>query len=116
MLRHVLDPETGHYLWVCPECRESIRLTTLSAVRLVERAGRCQGCRARATFERNPALAAFFLDFWARTDAWPQSSSWLDVVAVSGIHIGGNAHAGSGRLRRLGNSVAGELDLTRQAG
>lgn len=116
MLRHVLDPETGHCLWACPECRETIRLTALSAVRLVGRAGRCQGCRARATLERNPALATFFLDSWARADAWPQSNSWLNAVAVSGIHIGGNAQAGADRLRKVGSSVAGELDLTRQAG
>ncbi len=77
-----LDLQTGEYLWRCPQCGEHIRFPNLLALRLAERAGGCQGCRAKATFERNPGLIGLFLDFWARADAWPQSPSWMEAVPV----------------------------------
>jgi hypothetical protein len=92
-MRHILDPKSGQYQWCCPECGEIIRLSSETAVRLAKRAGRCQGCRARATFKQNPGLVGFFLDFWARADAWPQSASWLDAVPASGVPILGNAYS-----------------------
>ncbi len=82
MVYHI-DPLTGEFLWRCPQCGEHIRFPNLRALYLAERAGGCQGCRAKATFERNPGLIGLFLDFWARTDAWPQSSSWLEAVTAS---------------------------------
>lgn len=77
-----IDPLTGEYLWRCPQCEENMRFPNLLALRLVERAGGCQGCRAKATFEQNPGLIGLFLDFWVRTDAWPQSSSWIEAIQV----------------------------------
>jgi hypothetical protein len=84
-MAQVLDPKTGEYLWRCPECGETIRLSSQMAVCLAVRAGRCQGCRARETFKRNPALASFFLDFWSRADAWPQSDSWMEAMPTAGV-------------------------------
>jgi predicted RNA-binding Zn-ribbon protein involved in translation (DUF1610 family) len=83
----ILDPQTGEYLWHCPECGETIRLSSPAAVRLAEQAGRCQGCRAKATFQQKPELIGLFLDFWVRADAWPQSDSWLDAVSGCGSSI-----------------------------
>jgi hypothetical protein len=81
MVYHI-DPLTGEFLWRCPQCGEHIRFPSLRALYLAERAGGCQGCRARATFERNPGLIGLFLDFWARADAWPKSSSWMEAVPI----------------------------------
>ena len=77
-----LDLQTEEYLWRCPQCRERIRFPNLLGLHLAERAGGCQSCRAKATFERNPGLTGLFLDFWVRTDAWPQSSSWIETIHV----------------------------------
>lgn len=96
----VLDPQTGEYLWRCPECGEIIRLSGPMALCLVQRAGRCQGCRARATFKQNPGLVSFFLDFWARTDAWPQSDSWMAAIPNSGVPVLGNPYAAKRALHR----------------
>ena len=87
-----LDPLTGDVLWRCPQCGESIRFRSELAVLQAERAGGCQGCRAKATFEGNPGLIGFFLDFWAGADAWPQSHSWMAAIPASGISIVGNAY------------------------
>jgi hypothetical protein len=40
----------------------------------------CQGCRAKISFEKNPRLVEVFLDFWCRTDNFPESASWLAAV------------------------------------
>jgi hypothetical protein len=89
----VLNPLTGEYLWRCPRCAETIRLCNEVAVRLAEWAGGCQGCRAKAAFERNPGLVGFFVDFWSRACAWPQSDSWMKAVRGGGISILANAGA-----------------------
>jgi hypothetical protein len=115
-MMYVLDPQTGHYLWRCPECGETIRLTSFSAICLVKRAGCCQGCRARATFERNPGLAGFFLDFWAGADAWPQSASWLEALPAAGVSILGNAYSTGGRLGLRSDCAALRLEQADQAG
>jgi predicted RNA-binding Zn-ribbon protein involved in translation (DUF1610 family) len=82
-MAQIIHPHTGQYLWRCPECGETIRLSNKAAVYLAEQAGRCQGCRAKATFQQKPGLIGFFLDFWARADAWPQSDSWMEAVPAS---------------------------------
>jgi hypothetical protein len=102
----ILDPKAGGYLWRCPKCGETIRLSSQAAVCLAKRTGCCQGCRARVTFEQNPGLVGFFLDFWARTDAWPQSASWMDAIPTSGVSILGNSHSSIGMLRKRGSSAA----------
>ncbi len=78
-----IDPRTGGFLWYCPQCKEYIRFYNLSAMHLAEQAGGCQGCRAKATFERNPGLIGFFLNFWTRADAWPQSHSWIEAIPIT---------------------------------
>ena len=77
-----LDLQTGEYIWRCPQCGEHVRFPNLVALLLAEWAGGCQGCRAKATFERNPGLIGLFLDFWARSDAWPHSFSWTEAVTT----------------------------------
>ena len=86
-MKHILDPKTGQYLWRCPECGELIRLCSETAISLAKQAGRCQGCRARATFNQSPGLVALFLDFWGRNNAWPQSNSWMDALSESGFSL-----------------------------
>jgi hypothetical protein len=80
-----LDPQTGENLWCCPQCGELIRLSSRLAACKAELAGGCQGCRAKRTFQDNPELIGFYLDFWARTDTWPQSHCWLEALPASGI-------------------------------
>ena len=70
-----IDPETGEYVWVCPECKTPIRVLYKSAVIILIAKGKCQGCRARDTFARVPGMRDLFLEFWERT-GYPQSSSW----------------------------------------
>ena len=91
--RGVLNPLTGEFLWRCPGCGKTIHLRNEVAVRLAEQAGGCQGCRAKATFERNPGLVGFFVDFWSRAGTWPQSDSWMQAVRGGGISILANAGA-----------------------
>ena len=71
----------GKYLWQCPECKTWIQLEYPSAMRLCEKAGACQGCRARATFGRT-GMMGMFVDFWERT-SYPQSSSWATDLPVA---------------------------------
>ena len=80
-----VDLQVAEYVWHCPQCGEDVRFPNLLALCLAERAGGCQGCRAKATFEQNPGLITLFLDFWARTDGWPQSSSWVEAVHMLDI-------------------------------
>ena len=79
----LIDPRTREFLWHCPQCTERIRFPNLSALRLAERAGGCQGCRAKATFERGPELIGLFLDFWVRADACPRSPSWMEAISIT---------------------------------
>jgi len=76
MKEYWIDPETGEYVWDCPTCGVSIRVLYKTAVDILINKGKCQGCRARDTFARNPGLRGLFLDFWERTGGYPQSSSW----------------------------------------
>jgi hypothetical protein len=103
-MMHILDPQTGEYRWRCPECGETIRFSSPTAVCLAERAGRCHGCRARVTF--NPGLIGFFLDFWARAEAWPQSDSWMDAMPATGVSIPSNHYSGIGVHRTQAGSAA----------
>jgi hypothetical protein len=98
-MRYHLHPLTKEYLWQCPQCGESIRLQTRSAVHLAERAGACQGCRAKATFERRPELIGIFLSFWARSGASPHSASWMEAIPPSGISVLASAYQSRGVLR-----------------
>ena len=95
-MMQIPDARTDEHLWCCPECGETIRLSSKAAVCLAKRAGRCQGCRVRATFQHNPGLVGFLLDFWAKADAWPQSDSWMDAVPVAGVSILGSAYLEAG--------------------
>lgn len=76
-----VDVKTGEYVWRCPQCGEDIRFPNLLSVRLSERAGGCQGCLAKATFERKPGIIPITLDFWIRTGHWPQSPSWMEAIS-----------------------------------
>lgn len=67
--------------WACPKCKTTVLFPTLLALSLAERAGGCQGCRAKATFEKKPELMALFLDFWGRR-GFPQSASWTQALEV----------------------------------
>jgi hypothetical protein len=64
------------------EDRKSIYFPNRIALCGAERAGGCQGCRAKATLERNPGLIDLFLGFWGRADAWPQSPSWTGGICA----------------------------------
>ena len=70
------------YWWRCPQCGMFIRFSSLLAVQLAAQAGGCQGCRVKAILKSNPALIVACLDFWTRTDAWPQSPSWMEAIPI----------------------------------
>jgi hypothetical protein len=72
-----IDPKTGEYLWRCPQCKEDVRFSSLSTLHMSAKAGGCQGCLAKATFQRSPGMVHLFTDFWIRKGHWPESSSWL---------------------------------------
>lgn len=112
-MSNYLDPQTGECLWRCPQCGELIRFGSQLAALQAERAGGCQGCRAKKTFEDNPGLIGFFLDFWAGADAWPQSHSWMAAIPASGISILGNAYSAPGVQPAQARPVSGKV--TQQA-
>ncbi len=77
------DNVGSRYLVLCPKCHELIAYGSLSSLHqeLVSSDGKCcQGCRARASFERNPGLIGLFLGFWHQTRNFPQSTTWLEAV------------------------------------
>ena len=80
MVPHEKGPPAEKFWWRCPQCGEVIHFPNPLALCLAERSGGCQGCRARATLSRNPGLTDVVLDFWIRTDGWPQSPSWTDAL------------------------------------
>jgi hypothetical protein len=108
MMYH-LDPQTGDFLWRCPRCGESIRLRSQMEVYRAEQVGACEGCRAKVVFERNPELISLYIMLWARSDAWPQSVSWMEAIPPSGISILSHAYetcgmAGAKRAVAAGGS------------
>jgi DNA-directed RNA polymerase subunit RPC12/RpoP len=89
-----VHPLTGELLWRCPHCGHSIRCQNLTELDQLEDDAACEGCRARELFERNPEMIGFAVDMWARLDAWPQSSVWMEAIPLSGISVlGAGYHA-----------------------
>ena len=82
-MSYSIDPQTGEFLWKCPQCDEYIHLYTFWAIDLATQAEGCRGCRAKATLEMNPGLFDLFLDFWTRSNAWPQSHSWVEAIPIT---------------------------------
>jgi len=84
------DREEDRYVVLCPTCHRLVTCETLGMVyhEMVwnERKG-CQGCRARASFERDPGLIGLFLDFWCRTGAFPQSAIWLEAIPQPQLNL-----------------------------
>lgn len=78
--KRLFDPCRNQIVWRCPKCGEEIHFPNLGALKLSERAGGCQGCLAKATFERKPGMFYIFLDFWMRTNRWPESDSWMEAI------------------------------------
>jgi len=77
------DRQGDQYVALCPECHEPIFCDTLGIVyreMVLSERKRCQGCRAKTSFERDPRLIGVFLDFWHRTGNLPQSASWLEAI------------------------------------
>jgi hypothetical protein len=78
------DRQEKKYVTLCSECHRLITYETLDALyigMMGDGQGRCQGCQARRSFERNPALIGTVLDFWYRTGAFPQSPSWVEAIS-----------------------------------
>ena len=96
-----IDPQTGEFLWRCPLCGESIRCQDQSQIVHLEYEAACKGCRARELFESSPEMIGFAVDMWARLDSWPQSSTWMEAIPLSGISVlGGDYHADGLRYPR----------------
>ena len=77
------DLQTDRYFGLCRQCRERITHDTLDGLYhelMANDQKCCQGCRARLSLERNPGLIGLFLEFWYRTGAFPQSSSWMEAI------------------------------------
>jgi hypothetical protein len=104
-----LHPQTAEFLWCCPRCGQSLRFKSQMEVNFAEQAGACEGCRAKAMFERTPEMIALLVVLWARSDAWPQSISWMEAIPSSGISILGNAYQARGLLARMHASTAGNI-------
>lgn len=75
------ETTNGVLTWYCVQCKQPIYFPNPGALNLAKQAGGCQGCRAKATFEKDPTLIALFLEFWGRTSP-PQSASWMKTVTV----------------------------------
>jgi len=77
------DSQEDRYVALCPECHELITCDTLGIVyqEMVwsKRKG-CQGCRAKISFQQDPALIGLFLDYWHRTGNFPESMSWIEAI------------------------------------
>jgi hypothetical protein len=70
----------GTIRWDCPKCRIWVKAHGFKALELMDKAGMCQGCRAAETFRRQPNMIGTVLEFWARTDSWPESHSWMEAA------------------------------------
>jgi hypothetical protein len=106
-----LHPETAEFLWRCPLCGQSLRFQTQAEVNLAEQAGACEGCRAKAMFKRTPEMIGLLVALWARSDAWPESVSWMEAIPASGISILGNAYQARGILPGMHASIGGSITL-----
>ena len=77
------DCRQDRYLVLCPACHRLIAYHGLDALYLAmvwSERQRCQGCRAKISFERNPGLIGAFLGFWYGRGAFPQSPSWVEAI------------------------------------
>lgn len=82
-LRVWYDNREEQYRVLCPQCRCLVTCETIEMVyreMVLSERKCCQGCRAKISFEKNPRVIALFLDFWCRTDNFPESASWLEAV------------------------------------
>lgn len=67
-------------IWRCPKCGVDVHFPNENASKLSEQAGGCQGCLAKETFERKPGMFFIVLEFWMRTNRWPESNSWMEAI------------------------------------
>jgi hypothetical protein len=77
------DSQEDQYLVLCPACHVLITCATLGIVyheMVWSRRKCCQGCRAKLSFEQAPGLLGAFLDFWQRTNNFPENASWLEAI------------------------------------
>jgi len=84
------DGQEDQYVVLCPTCHRLITCKTLGMVyheMVWSERKCCQGCRAKATFERDPGLIGLFLDFWCRSGAFPQSAIWLEAIPQPQLNL-----------------------------
>jgi hypothetical protein len=77
------DDQEGQYVALCPACSRLITYSELHALYLEMVWGErqcCPGCRAKAVFINNPHLIRPALDYWYRTNTFPQSPSWVEAI------------------------------------
>jgi hypothetical protein len=99
-----IDPQTGEFLWRCPHCGESIHCQDQEQVDQLEEDAACGGCRAKELFASNPEIIGFAVELWARSDSWPQSSSWMEAIPPTGISVLGSDYHAAG-LRYPGRAA-----------
>ncbi len=73
---YLLDAEGG-IRWKCLECGVLVHVPGFKALEKLNSRGKCQGCRAKDTFRQKPDMIGTIVDFWMRTDGWPESDSWI---------------------------------------
>jgi hypothetical protein len=77
------DAKEDRYVALCPACHRLVTYPALHSLYLAmvwrERL-RCQGCRAKISFERNPGVIGTVLDFWHKSGTFPQSPSWVEAI------------------------------------
>jgi hypothetical protein len=86
------DTRRDQFVALCPVCHQQVTYANAEALLRELKAGpnqACQGCRAKKSFQLNPGLIGVFLDFWYRTDTFPQSPSWLEAIPPSQFNLWG---------------------------
>ena len=77
------DRWEDQYLVLCPACHRLIAYYAQDALyqdMVWSESQCCRGCRARASFARNPGLVGAILDVWRETGSYPQSPSWVEAI------------------------------------
>ncbi len=77
------DSQKDQYVVLCPNCHELIiyeRLVIVYREMVLSERKCCQACRAKISIEQDPGLIRVFLDFWHRTDNFPESANWLEAI------------------------------------
>ena len=78
------DSQKNQFIVLCPQCRRLVTYQTFDIAyreMVLSERKRCQGCRAKISFEKAPRLIGVFFDFWRRTGDLPESAAWFETYS-----------------------------------